>query len=48
MFLSSFDADTLIQLIQGAGFTIHESAVEMQREGDTEIPYLWVVGQKRV
>jgi cyclopropane fatty-acyl-phospholipid synthase-like methyltransferase len=48
MFFSSFDADTLVQLIQEAGFTIHESTVEIQREGDTEIPYLWVVGQKHV
>lgn len=46
MFFSSFDAETLIRMIKAAGFDLLESAIETQREGSIDIPYLWVLAQR--
>jgi hypothetical protein len=40
MYFSHFDEDTMIGLVQAAGFAILETAVEEQREGDHSVPYL--------
>jgi cyclopropane fatty-acyl-phospholipid synthase-like methyltransferase len=46
MFFSSFDADTLLDLIRAAGFVVQETANEPQVEAGHEIFYLWVLAQK--
>ena len=47
MFMSCYDPDTMRQMIQMAGFELLETAIEAQVEGSKEIPYLWVIGQKK-
>lgn len=47
MFFSSFDPETVKSMIQETGFEIVETAIEVQMEGDVEIPYLWVVARKQ-
>jgi ubiquinone/menaquinone biosynthesis C-methylase UbiE len=47
MFFSCFDPETMVQMIQVAGFEIVETAVETQIEQGTEIPYLWVLARRR-
>jgi len=47
MFISCYDPDTMKQMVNEAGFELLETAVETQLEGSNDIPYLWVLGQKR-
>ncbi len=47
MFLSAFDPETIKGLVQAAGFEIEETDSETQLEGDREVPYLWILAQKR-
>jgi ubiquinone/menaquinone biosynthesis C-methylase UbiE len=46
MFFSCFDPETMVQMIQFAGFEIVETAVENLIEQGTETPYLWVLARK--
>lgn len=46
MFFSSFDHETLLELIELTGFEILESAFESQTEDGREIEYLWILAQK--
>ena len=46
MFFSCFDPDTTSDLVREAGFAIVETAIEVQIEQDSEIPYHWVLAQK--
>lgn len=45
MHFSMFDAEGTRRLVVDAGFVIVRTAVETQIEGDTEIPYTWVLAQ---
>lgn len=46
MHFSMFDADTTRGLVRDAGFTIDQTAVENQIEGQAEIPYTWILAHK--
>lgn len=46
MFLSCFDPDTTRSLVEAAGLTIVETAIEPQLEQGHAIPYLWVLAQR--
>lgn len=46
MFFSIFPPDKMKQMVLDAGFEIIETAVEVQIENKTEIPYLWVLAKK--
>lgn len=46
MYFSCYDPETTRELIRAAGFEIVEYAVETQLEGETEIPYHWVLARK--
>lgn len=47
MFISCYDPDTMKRMVNEAGFELLETAIETQLEGGNDIPYLWVLGQKR-
>jgi SAM-dependent methyltransferase len=47
MFFSSFDAETVKQMVAEAGFDPLETAIEAQVEQDQEVPFLWVFARKR-
>ena len=47
MFISCFDPETMVRLVEEAGFELLETAVEIQAEGGQEIPYLWLFARKR-
>lgn len=47
MFISCFDPETTRRLVDEAGFELLETAIEVQVEGTTEIPYLWLLARKR-
>jgi cyclopropane fatty-acyl-phospholipid synthase-like methyltransferase len=47
MFFSCYDPDTMKKMVTELGFELFETAIETQWEGDHDIPYLWVLGQKR-
>jgi ubiquinone/menaquinone biosynthesis C-methylase UbiE len=46
MFISCFDPETMKMMVNEAGFELLETAIETQVEGGTDIPFLWVLGQK--
>lgn len=46
MFFSSFEPERFTQLVRDAGFDILEDVIEAQMEGETEIPYLWILARK--
>ncbi|TDE11439.1 class I SAM-dependent methyltransferase [Jiangella asiatica] len=46
MHFSMFDAQRTRQLVVDAGFVIVRTAVETQTEGNTEIPYTWILAQR--
>jgi cyclopropane fatty-acyl-phospholipid synthase-like methyltransferase len=46
MFLSCYGPERNKQMIQEAGFRLLESAVEVQREGDKDVPYLWILAAR--
>jgi 2-polyprenyl-3-methyl-5-hydroxy-6-metoxy-1,4-benzoquinol methylase len=46
-FLSCYDPDTMKQMVNEAGFELLETAIETQLEGGNDIPFLWLLGQKR-
>jgi hypothetical protein len=46
MYFSHFDEETTIGLVQAAGFTVVETAVEEQWEGDHAVAYLWLVANR--
>jgi ubiquinone/menaquinone biosynthesis C-methylase UbiE len=47
MFISCYDPDTMKQMVNEAGFELLETAIETQLEGGNDIPFLWMLGQKR-
>ena len=47
MFFSSFDPETMKGLVQEAGFEVLETDIESQFEQNSEVPYLWVLAQRR-
>jgi len=47
MFLSCFDPETMKQLVIEAGFELLETAIETQKELNTEVPYLWLLARKQ-
>jgi len=47
MFISCYGPDTMKRMVDEAGFELLETAIETQLERSAEIPYLWVLGQKR-
>jgi cyclopropane fatty-acyl-phospholipid synthase-like methyltransferase len=47
IFLSVHEPEQTKVLITQAGFKILDSAIENQFEGDHEIPYLWVLAQRK-
>ncbi len=47
MFLSCFDPKTMQRLVTEAGFELLESGIETQIEQHRDVPYLWVLAQKR-
>lgn len=47
MFLSCFDPETTRRLVVEAGFELLESAIETQREQQSDVPYLWVLARRR-
>jgi ubiquinone/menaquinone biosynthesis C-methylase UbiE len=46
MFISCYDPETMKQMVNETGFELLETAIESQLEGDNDIPFLWVLGQK--
>ena len=47
MFLSCYDPDTMVRLVEEAGFALLETAIEEQVEEGKEIPYLWLLAAKQ-
>lgn len=47
MYFSSFGPDQLRETVVHQGFDIDETDIEAQREGQEEIPYLWLLARKR-
>jgi ubiquinone/menaquinone biosynthesis C-methylase UbiE len=47
MFISSYDPETMKQMVNQVGFELLETAIETQLEGGKDIPFLWVLAQKR-
>ena len=47
MFFSSFDPETLTGLVWEAGFEVLETHIETQLEQHSEVPYFWVLAQRR-
>jgi ubiquinone/menaquinone biosynthesis C-methylase UbiE len=47
MYFSSFDSETVMGMVETAGFEILETAVEPQMEGEDEISYLWLLARKK-
>jgi SAM-dependent methyltransferase len=46
MYFSMFGADATRQLVREAGFDIEQTAVETQKEDETEIPFTWILARK--
>lgn len=46
MFFSSYGPDAVIDMVKEAGFEILQSSIEVQEEGPSAIPYLWVFARK--
>lgn len=46
MYFSMFNADDTRQLVRDAGFAIDKTAVATQTEGETDIPYTWILARK--
>ena len=47
MFFSCYDPVTMKKIVREAGFTILETDIEPQIEGDTEVSYLWILARKK-
>jgi ubiquinone/menaquinone biosynthesis C-methylase UbiE len=47
MFISSFDPESVKQMVDEAGFELLETAIESQAEQGNYVPYLWLFGRKR-
>jgi ubiquinone/menaquinone biosynthesis C-methylase UbiE len=48
MFFSQFSADETLKLVKDAGFGVLRHAIEAQREGGRDVPYLWVLAQRQL
>jgi SAM-dependent methyltransferase len=46
MYFSMFGADATRQLVGDTGFNIEHTDLEVQTEGDTDIPYTWILARK--
>jgi SAM-dependent methyltransferase len=46
MYFSMFGADATRQLVREAGFDIEKTAVEKQKEDETEVPFTWILARK--
>jgi hypothetical protein len=46
MYFSMFGANATRQLVREAGFDIEKTALETQKEGETDISYTWILAQK--
>jgi len=47
MFFSSYDPETVKKMVIEAGFEILETTIETQIENTNEVPFLWILSQKR-
>ena len=47
MFISVFDPETMRRLVQDAGFELAETEIESQLEQGREVPYLWIIAERR-
>lgn len=47
MFISCYDPETMKQMVNEVGFELLETDIETQLEGGNDIPFLWVLAQKR-
>lgn len=48
MFFSQFSADETLKMVKDAGFGVLRHAIEAQREGDRDVPYLWVLARRQL
>jgi cyclopropane fatty-acyl-phospholipid synthase-like methyltransferase len=46
MFISCYDPETMWAMVKDAGYEIIETAIENQVEGGSQVPFLWILGQK--
>jgi SAM-dependent methyltransferase len=46
MYFSMFGADATRQLVRDSGFDIEHTDLQTQTEGDTDIPYTWILARK--
>lgn len=46
MYFSSYTPDTTRRLVREAGFEIVRDALEQQREGTTDVTYLWILARR--
>jgi cyclopropane fatty-acyl-phospholipid synthase-like methyltransferase len=46
MYFSMFGADATRELVREAGFGIFKTALATQTEGETDIPYTWILARK--
>jgi cyclopropane fatty-acyl-phospholipid synthase-like methyltransferase len=46
MFISCYGPEMMRQMVAEAGFMILDTDIEIQIEGETEIPFLWIFAQK--
>jgi cyclopropane fatty-acyl-phospholipid synthase-like methyltransferase len=47
MYFSMFGADATRQLVRETGFSIEETAIGTQTEGQTDISYTWILARKK-
>ena len=46
MYFSMHSADVTRQLVREAGFDIDKTALRTQTEGQTDLPYTWILARK--
>jgi hypothetical protein len=46
MFFSHFDAETTLRLVREEGFKILSAHRETQREGSSDVEFLWVLARR--
>jgi predicted TPR repeat methyltransferase len=46
MFFSSYSAETVLETLRAHGFEIVREALEVQFEGQEEVPFRWILAQK--
>jgi hypothetical protein len=48
MYWSSYDAQTNLNLVSKAGFTLVETEILSDDEDGEPVPFLWILAQKRI